>query len=107
MAFIYITEFAKFGRDLGGYGGPVGEQPPLAEQKVANAGASTPSAAFNAKTRLVRIHTDSICSLEFGTGTPVATTSTARMAANTTEYFMLDAEGHKVSPMSVAAVLNT
>lgn len=107
MAFTYITEFAKFGRDLGGYGGPVGEQPPLAEQKLVNTGGSVASAAFNVKTRLVRVHTDSICSVLFGTGTPAAAVTNARMAANTTEYFMIDAEGHFVNPVSVAVILNT
>jgi len=58
--------------------------PALAEQKITYS-TTTQSAAFNAKTRMVRIHTDSICSIEFGTN-PTATTSTGRMAAGATEY---------------------
>jgi len=34
---------------------------------------------------MVRIHTDSICSIEFGAN-PTATTSTPRMVAGQTEY---------------------
>jgi len=76
-------------------------EPPVAEQKITD-GSSTQSAAFSAKTRMVRIHTDSICSIEFGTN-PTATTSTARMVAGQTEY-------HGVTPntgMMVAAITNT
>jgi hypothetical protein len=45
------------------------------------------SAAFNSQTRMVRLHKDagSPCSISFGTA-PTATTSNARMAANSTEY---------------------
>ena len=100
MAVLYITEFADAGMNFP----TVATQPPLAEQKVTFT-TSTASAAFNAKTSLVRIHTDSICSIEFvGAGAlAVATTSTARMAANQTEYFIVPrGQGY-----SVAAVTNT
>lgn len=106
MALIYITEFARFGRDYAGYEGPVAEQAPLAEQTVVNTGGSTQSAALNANTRLVRVHTDSICSIAFGTN-PTATTGKMRMAANTTEYFMVDASQAAITPFKIAAILNT
>lgn len=61
-------------------------QPPTAEQTVAIAGASAASAAFANNTNLVRLSTDAICSVEFGTA-PVSTAAKARMAANQTEYF--------------------
>lgn len=93
MATLYITEFQALGQaSLPTYAsGPNGPsqaalQPPVAEQTVAIGGASAASAAFNASTSLVRIHTDAICSVEFGTA-PTATTSTARMVAGQTEYF--------------------
>jgi hypothetical protein len=64
-------------------------QPPIAEQAIVNTGASTASAAFNQKTRFVRLHTDAICAVAFGTA-PTAivagATGTMRMAANQTEY---------------------
>jgi len=99
MAFIYITEHTH-SRIVQGNMVPLVSMPPLATQKVGNAGASTQSSAFDAKTVVVAIHTDSICSIEFGLN-PTATTSSRRLAANTTEYFQVE-PGHKV-----AAILNT
>ncbi len=106
MATLYITEFARYGRDLAGKGGPVAEQSPLAEQTVAIGGASVASAALNAKTRLVRLHTDAICSVAFGTA-PTAAATNARMAANTTEYYMVDASQQALTPLKVAVITNT
>lgn len=85
MATLYISEFTEPSIIQGGLN-PVVKQPFVAEQTVAIGGSSTPSNAFNAKTGIVRIHTDAICSIEFGTA-PVAEATNARMAAGTTEYF--------------------
>jgi hypothetical protein len=60
--------------------------PPVAEQKVAIGGTSTQSVAFNASTRVVRLHADAICSVAFG-ASPTATAANLRMAAGQTEYF--------------------
>jgi hypothetical protein len=58
------------------------------------------SAAFNAATKIVRLHTDAICSVAFGAA-PVAAATNARLAAGATEYF-------GVSPGSkVAVITNT
>jgi len=76
-------------------------EPPLAEHKITY-GSSTQSAAFNAKTRLIRIYTDSICSIELGTN-PTATTSTGRMVAGQTEYHGVTSN----TGMMVAAITNT
>lgn len=101
MAFIYITEhYAPSLRSNDGQVAPVAKMPPNATQKVANAGASTQSSAFGDHTVMVGIHSDSICSIEFGAN-PTATTSSRRLAANSTEYFEVT-PGHKV-----AAILNT
>ena len=99
MATLYITEFNAIG---GGSGFIVGAalQPPVAEQTVAIGGASVASSAFTANTLFVRLHTDAICSIEFG-ATPVATATTARMAANQTEYFNV------VAGQKVAVITNT
>lgn len=85
MAKLYITEFRSLGTDA--FGNPVasGILPPLATQTVAIGGTSTQSAAFNAATKVIRIHTDVICSFEVGTN-PTATANSARMAAGQTEY---------------------
>lgn len=89
MAAIYITEHTAPTMFQGGLL-PVVRMPPLATQKVAIGGTTTASAAFNAKTRMIAIHTDAICSIEFSAtpgATTAATASSKRMAANTTEYF--------------------
>lgn len=85
MAVLYITEYAEMQIGPAGRGGQMPLEPPLAEQTVAIGVGSVASSAFNAATRFVRLHTDAICSVEFGTA-PTATASKARMAANQTEY---------------------
>lgn len=60
-------------------------EPPLAEQVVDYSGGVAASSAVNAQTRIVRIHTDAICSVLFGTN-PTATTAKGRMIAGQTEY---------------------
>ena len=104
MATLYITEFGNIWRQSGLPGdiGQIALQPPLAEQTVSLSGSSAQSSAFNSKTQFVRLHTDAICSIEFGTN-PTATTAKARMAANQTEYFAVDAG----TSMIVAGITNT
>lgn len=107
MATLYISEFKNEAQAAsqrtwgsGPAGVPVAQQPPVAEQTVAIGGSSTASSAFNTATTLVRIATDVICSIEFGTS-PTATATTARMAADQVEYF-------GVGPgMKVAVISNT
>jgi len=106
MAFLYIAEFSKFGTikapTSSGWGdsAPIAAVPPVAEQKLAIGVGSVPSAAFNAETKMVRLHADDICSIEFGSA-PEATTDNMRMAAGQTEYF-------GVSPgQKIAVITNT
>lgn len=97
MGILYITEFSTRGI----LSPTMATEPPVAEQTVTYS-TSTSSNAFNPDTILVCIHTDSICSIEFGTN-PTATTTTRRMAANQTEYFEVPRGlGYKV-----AAITNT
>jgi hypothetical protein len=84
MAVLYITEYADTTKAPGTV--QVGAEPAITNQTVAIGGTSTQSAAFNSATRMVRIHTDAICSIRFGTN-PTATATTGRLAANQTEYF--------------------
>jgi hypothetical protein len=106
MAFLFIAEFADLPVGLAGKVGQFAMQPPLAEQAIANAGGNVQSNAFNAQTRYVRLHTDSICAIKFGTN-PTAVASgasgTARMAANQTEYFAVPMN----AGFKVAAILST
>lgn len=84
MAVLYVTEFADVGHLSGVI--PVGLEPANTTQAIAIGGTTTASAAFANNTNMVRIHTDAICSISFGTA-PIATATTRRMAANQTEYF--------------------
>lgn len=104
MASLYVTEYQGLGQvDPGGLEGlsfqvtaqaPKG--PALAEQKLAISGSSGQSAAFNRYTRLIRVHTDVVCSISVGGPNPSATTNSGRMGANQTEYFSVDA-GDKIA----------
>ena len=99
MATLYVTEFNA--PNVFMHPNSLGMQPPVAEQNVTFT-TTTQSAAFNNSTNLVRIHTDGICSIEFGTN-PTATTAKARMVAGATEYFIVpQGQSYKV-----AAVTNT
>lgn len=104
MATLYITEFARQGRDLAGYINQNGacEQPPIAEQTVAIGASSAASAAFNAKTTMIRVHTDAICSISVGAA-PTAAATNARMAVGQTEYFCVPAN----SGLKIAVIVNT
>jgi hypothetical protein len=106
VAFLYISEFAEMEIGWGGRQGQIAQQPPLVEQAIANGGGNTQSNAFNAKTRFVRLHADSICAIAFGTNpTAVAAgaSGTARLAANQTEYFGVPVG----QSFKVAAILST
>lgn len=102
MAILYIREYVGVGMvgNATGQGqafvaAPAPVEPALADQTVAIGGSSASSVAFNAKTNLVRLHTDAICSIAFG-ASPTASATTARMAANQTEYFVV-LPGQKVA----------
>jgi len=106
--FLYVTEFAELEIGPAGRVGQMTMQPPLAEQTIALAAGSTPSNAFNANTRIVRLHNDGTqpVAIEFGTApTAIAAgaTGTARMAANQTEYYGVP----KGQSFKVAAIIST
>lgn len=111
MATLYISEYNGTGF-VQSNNGPFSVQaqapkePRLAAQTVAISGSSTQSSAFQnnpginaGQTYLIRVHTDSICSIAIG-ASPLAVTTEGRMAANQTEYFT-------VSPgQKIAVILN-
>jgi hypothetical protein len=98
MATLYITEYAGISIGAGGY--PCPEEPALAEQTLTIGVGSVQSAAFNASTQLVRLRTDAICSVKFGTD-PTATAASARMADESEAF-------HGVNgAMKVAVITNT
>jgi hypothetical protein len=83
---LYVEEFADIIRTVAG-GSVMPQDPPvLAGYTLAIGGASTPSPAFNAATRFVRLHADTICSVRVNYASPVAVATDGRLAANQTEF---------------------
>lgn len=97
MATLYVSEYSQAGTAGPGML-PVAAEPGATTQTVAIGGTSAQSSAFGTTTRFVRVHTDAICSIAFGSN-PTATTAKLRMAANQTEYFAVRA-GDKVAVIS-------
>lgn len=97
MAVLYVSEYSSVLADIAG-AVQIGMEPAIVEQSVAITGGSVQSSAFNAATRFVRVHADSVCSILFGSN-PTAVATAKRMAANTTEYFGTMA-GQKVAVIS-------
>lgn len=95
MATLYIEEYTTAPIINNGQIMQMAKQPSVAQQTVAISGTSAQSAAFDANTKYVRIHTDAVCSFLFGSD-PTATTSDPRMAASQTEYFAVPG-GYKVA----------
>ena len=98
MAKLYVTEYPDLPGAFATYTPQVVRDPPIVDQApVAIAATAAPSAAFNARTRIVRLHTDVVCSIAIGpSATTTATANSARLAANQTEYRMV-IPGHVVS----------
>lgn len=95
MAKLYINEY----NDRVGNGGKevfqAGNEPCLAYQVINITGSSVQSSAFNSKTRLIRVHADEVCSIKISSN-PTAVTTETRLAANSTEYFVVE-PGHKIA----------
>jgi hypothetical protein len=106
MATLYITEYTDMPIDVNARPLNIMAEPPVAEQTVAIGGASAQSSAFNHATRIIRLHTDAICSVLVGAN-PTATTSNKRMAANQTEYFALPYTSQSSSTNKIAVITNT
>ena len=98
MATLYVAEFERPRNQWV----DIANAPPVVEQTVAIGGSSTQIAnAFGGtggtqfRTALIRVATDSICSIAIGAN-PTATTSNMRMAANSVEYFSV-MPNHKIA----------
>ena len=86
MATLYITECSEAGFQQVANGLPVAALPALVEQTVAIGGTSEQSSAFSTRTRVIRVHTDAICSILVGSN-PTATAAKLRLPADAVEYF--------------------
>lgn len=100
MSTMYISEYPDAG--YASSGSSLGVEPALADQAVSFTGTPGASAAFKNNTKLVRIHVDGIASILFGTA-PTAATTNKRMAASTTEYFLVPPG----AAFKVSAITNT
>jgi len=98
MATLYITEFTSLKKDFNFHIPQAAVMPANAEQTVAIGAGSVQSAAFSNGTKIVRLESDAICSVTFGPN-PTATAGKMRMAADSPEYFMVNA-GDKVAVIS-------
>jgi hypothetical protein len=94
MSTLFISEFANMA-GIGTRFTNVAPMAPLVEQTVAIGGASTQSSAFSAKTQLIRVSADSVCSILVGASPSAAGTNT-RIPANVPEYFAV-APGQKLA----------
>ena len=97
MAKIYISEYAAMAKAWAHPDQIAAPQEPCDSDQapLAIGGVSAQSAAFGLGVRLVRVHTDAICSIAFGAD-PTATTNNKRMAAGATEYFGVT-PGHRLA----------
>lgn len=84
MPKLYISEYGVLAEASRGTAQAVAE-PALATQVVDYTAGATLSSVFSSQTKIVRLHTDDICSVRFGGS--AATTSNMRMVAGQTEYF--------------------
>lgn len=100
MAKLYISEYSDVGHIVSTI--PAGAEPSV-DQTVTYT-TSTQSATLGSGTRLVRVHTDGICSIAFAAN-PTATTSSKRMIAGQTEYFSIPPS--QMGLLKIAAVTNT
>lgn len=95
MATLYIAEFERPRNQYVN----IANAPPIAEQTITIGGASTQCTnPFNAKTALIRLKTDAICSILIGAN-PTATTANSRMSAEDTEYYSV-MPNHKIAVIS-------
>jgi hypothetical protein len=100
MAKLYVTEFGGIVQDAG-FPIEVAKTNVIVDQTpVATGGSSAQSAAFNAGTRIVRLHLDANggvgASIAFGANPTALTNANARLSPNQTEYFAVNA-GDKVA----------
>lgn len=90
MANLFITEYAEQARDGQGYLMAAGQEPRVADQKVAIGGTSVQSSAFQPTTKLIMVHADVACHVAIGSN-PTATDSMLRIPANGTLFFGVQA----------------
>lgn len=103
MAVLYVTDFTSIGND--GFANPISSAAlPYNQTQTVAIGASSAQTtnAISNNSRVVRLHSDAICSFAVGSN-PTATATSPRLAANQTEYFWVPIN----SGIKVAVITNT
>ena len=97
MAKVYISEYTTMAKAWAHPDQIAAPQEPCDSDQtpVAIGGASAQSAVFGLGVRLIRVHTDAICSIAIAAN-PTATADNKRMAAGATEYFGV-IPGHRLA----------
>lgn len=105
---LYITEYNRLQVDSLNRSVMAPLEPNNGEQVVDySAGEAKNGTPLKADTVVVRLHTDSVCSVLFGYGTPVATTSNGRLAAGQTEYRGVRPNPADGAMPKISAITNT
>lgn len=86
MTHVYFTEYARQARDLAGHGIPVGEDPPLAQHRVAIGAASVQSDVLNAKTTFVEISVRGACNIAGADTSPTAVATSPHYEVGTVMF---------------------
>jgi len=86
MATLYVTEYARLADDEPGRTIQAGQEPPIAEHTVSIGSGSDQTPVFNQSTRIVMVHTDSICHVAIGES-PTASTEKRRLPADSTVFY--------------------
>ena len=108
MARMFISEYEKMTEVSGGFRQAVGEEPSIAEQVVTFTATAGVSAAFNPKTKFVRIEVDGIANLLFALDPSTIVAGTKkRLTAGQTEYFGLNVKDFTPGTLKVAAITDT
>jgi hypothetical protein len=99
MALVYISEYSVLAQ---GAQQQTAKEPAIVVQTPVVIGASSlQSAAFSAGTRYVRLNADAACNFLFGPNPTALANSSARLPANSTEYFGVN-PGEKVAIIGAA-----
>jgi hypothetical protein len=104
MSRMFISEYERMTEVTGGYRVAVGEEPSIAEQVITFTATAGQSAAFNVRTRFVRIEVDGIADILFGTNPTAVAGASKRLTAGQSEYFGINPNG---GPYKVSAVTDT
>lgn len=96
MAILFTTEFEDIGSDGRGFTTQAAQTPCITTSKADFTAAAAQSAAFNDKTRFVRLYSDTAGYLKFGANPTAVTATDMPIAANAPEVFAV-IPGQKVS----------